>query len=117
MKVVLNRLCCRLLLPFESLSLPSPLSEDSDLLLSGEDSTGSELTEEHLILLGDPALMEKLLGDSSVNSMGERCIATGIVLDGVQLCMQLRKPPRTTCNLVESKSSKRRSCKLLCDYN
>ncbi len=89
MKVVLNLLCCLLLLlPFESLSLPSPLSEDSDLLLSGENSGGSELTEEHFIF-GEmlPMPMGKLVV-SSGRSTGERCIATGIVLGRMIFCIQ-----------------------------
>ncbi len=78
MKVVLNLLCC--LFAFDSDSLRSPLSEDSDFLLSGE---GSELNDEPFSR-GESATSFWVI--SSDTSAGEFCIATGIVSSTFQNC-------------------------------
>ncbi len=76
MKVVLNLLCCLLPFPLDSFSLPSPLSEDSDLLRSGLDSKVSELMEEHFPL-GEEATIKTL--ELSGISTGCCIVATGMI--------------------------------------
>ena len=78
MNVVRNlRVCWRFLDGLESLSFPSPLSEDSDFLLSGEESRASEPSIE-LFSFGESArVFWQMVGSSGI-SAGECCIATGM---------------------------------------